>query len=143
MKSASSNAAAQRRPEIRRGLPLSLCLVAVLSCTSAYSGITELDVVGPLAVSAEPEGEGPTERQRPGGTREPTPGTAATTSGQAERSVIKCWQKGTLLLQEEGWSLVETGGRRAAQVEFQKPGNGDPRMYWINLGETFCFMKSK
>jgi hypothetical protein len=123
-------------------LSLSLCLVALLTPIVAYTGITKLDLIDYAAGAAEPGARVP-ERQRPAGDREPTPGTKTTSAGQADRSVIKCWQKGTLLLEEKGWKLVAPEGQRVAHAEFQRPGNGDTHMYWINLGETFCFMKSK
>ncbi len=144
MKFASNNLGGRSRSGTRRGLSLHLCLLALWTPIITHGGITELDVVGASAVSGiMEEGAGAAERQRPAGNRQPTPGVANQSSGQADGSVIKCWQKGTLLLEEQGWSLLQSEGRRVAQAEFARQGKGDARMYWINLGETFCFMKTK
>lgn len=118
-----------------------LLLCAALAC----SPLT-LDAVAGVAETAAPNGERgsqePAENTRPASSnRQPPPGLNRPDRNAAS-SVLKCWQKGELILHEIDWKPAPGFLNAAAGMSFVSKQKQHSKMHWLELGETFCVIRS-
>lgn len=94
--------------------------------------------VSPLATEGRNDTAVPSnERHRPSGDRELTSSREASERNRSE-SIIQCWQKGRLILDERDW---KAGSRGIPGPELHSDSGRFARLKMMQFGETFCILR--
>ena len=113
-----------------------LALLLALGCTSATApgGVSAPAASGAVSDTTEPSSQ----RQRPPGDRE-FPTSRESSERNRSDSVIKCWQFGRLILDEDNWKTTDPG--IAGPVLHADSGRFS-KLKLMQFGDhTFCTLK--
>jgi len=120
-----------------RPLTLVIALSSVAVPLSVFGGVSES-----IEGSVQNSGGELTDALRPASKRQTPPGLLQIKKSDTTLSDLKCWQKGKLIFHEIDW-VPTTGIFSVMQsTTFTNKKTRYTKMHWIELGETFCIIRS-